>query len=225
MRITRPIAAFLIVAVAFAVPALIAVWNTEQLELHGWMNRHHPHWADQFFAWFTHAADGLVPTGLALLLLAIKDVRAFLMMGLSCGLSAIVVQFLKRSVFAGHHRPAKFQEQLQDLHWVQGIDLHHHFSFPSGHATAAFAMCLALAVIINRTGWAAALAFLAVLMAYSRVYLSQHFTEDILAGAALGTVTALLVQHLVYAGRLSSKPWMDRRLFPVRTNNGRPGPR
>ena len=151
MRITRSIAAFLIVAVAFAVPALIAVMSTEQLELHGWMNRHHPYWADRFFAVFTHAADGLVPTGLALLLLAIKDVRAFLMMGLSCGLSAIVAQFLKRVVFADHHRPAKFQEQLPDLHWVQGIDLHHHFSFPSGHATAAFSMCLALAVIINRT--------------------------------------------------------------------------
>lgn len=215
MRITRSILAFLIVAVAFAVPALIAVWSTGQLELHGWMNRHHPGWADRFFAVFTHVADGLVPTGLALLLLAFKDVRSFLMMGLSCGLSAIVAQFLKRSVFADHHRPVKFQEQLPDLHWVQGIDLHHHFSFPSGHATAAFAMCLALAVIINRTSWGAALAFLAALLAYSRVYLSQHFTEDILAGAALGTVTALFVQHWLYAGKLSSKPWMDRRLFPA----------
>jgi len=122
MRITRSILAFLIVAVMFAVPALIAVWNTGQLELHGWMNRHHPGWADRFFAAFTHVADGLVPTGLALLLLAFKDVRSFLMMGLSCGLSAIVVQFLKRSVFADHHRPAMFQEQLQDLHRV--CDLH-----------------------------------------------------------------------------------------------------
>jgi membrane-associated phospholipid phosphatase len=214
MRITRSIVAFLIVAVAFAVPAMIAVWSTGQLELHGWMNRHHPAWADRFFAVLTHVADGLVPTGLSLLLLAIKDVRSFLMMGLSCGLSAIVVQFLKRSVFADHHRPAKFQEQLLDLHWVQGIDLHHHYSFPSGHSTAAFAMCLALAVIINRTSWAVTLAFMAVLLAYSRVYLSQHFTEDILAGAALGTITALLVQQVLYAGRFSTKPWMDRRLFP-----------
>jgi membrane-associated phospholipid phosphatase len=215
VRITRSILAFLVVAVAFAIPAVIAIVSTGQLELHGWMNRHHPHWADRFFAAFTHVADGLVPTALALLLLAIKDVRSFLMMGLSCGLSAIVVQFLKRSVFADHHRPAMFKEHLPDLNWVEGVELHHHFSFPSGHSTAAFAMCLALAVIINRTNWAAALAFMAVLLAYSRVYLSQHFTEDILAGAALGTMTALLVQHALYAGRLSSKPWMTRRLFPA----------
>lgn len=213
MRMTRSILVFLTVAVAFAIPAVVAVVGTGQLELHGWMNRHHPEWADRFFAVFTHLADGLVPTGLALLLLAIKDVRSFLMMGLSCGLSAIVVQLLKRLVFADHHRPSMFKEQLPDLNWVEGVELHHHFSFPSGHSTAAFAMCLALAVIIDRARWAGLFAVMAVLLAFSRVYLSQHFTEDILAGAALGTVTALLVQQALYAGRLSSKPWMDRRLF------------
>ncbi len=208
----RSIWLFLMVALVFAVPALIASLFTDQLELHSAINRHHTGWADLFFRFITHWADGLVPTAIALLFLFFGTLRSFMMMGLSSGLSAIVAQLLKRQVFDHVDRPFMFREQLTDMHWVQGIEMHHHFSFPSGHSTAAFSMCLALVVIWARPRLAVVLSIAASLMAFSRVYLSQHFTEDILAGAAVGTVTALLMWRWLYDGSFAARPWLDRRL-------------
>lgn len=189
----------------------VAVAGTDQLDLHREMHPYTSGAMDLFFSSVTHLADGLVPTILALILLFAVNVRAFLLVGMSCGLSAIIVQALKR-VFA-YDRPFMFKEQLGDMHWVEGLQLHHHLSFPSGHATAAFSMCFALAVLIDQRMWSLILALVASILAYSRVYLSQHFTEDILAGAALGTITAYLVHRMVDQDRHSTKGWLYKRPF------------
>lgn len=204
---------FIVVGMLLALPALVALLSMDRYQFHVAMNAVHTPWADVFFRYFTHVADGLVPTALALAMLAVSY-RAFLMVGLSCGISAIVAQVLKRQVFAHMHRPVRFQEELgNNMRWVNDLELHHHFSFPSGHATAAFSMCLALAVVIGGRRWAIPLALLAGLLAYSRVYLSQHFTEDVLAGAAVGTATAYVVYRWLYRSSFSHKPWLDRRAF------------
>lgn len=192
---------------------LMVVLGTDQFELHASINRHHAPWADAFFRFYTHAGDGLVPTALALLLLFLKDVRSFMMMGLSCGLSAIAVQSLKRTVFADHHRPGMFRDVLTDMDWVPGIEQLNHFSFPSGHATCSFSMCLAAAVVIGKRRWALPMLLMAATLAFSRVYLSQHFTEDVLAGSALGTITAVGVHHWLYRSSFAAKPWLARRPF------------
>ena len=43
------------------------------------------------------------------------------------------------------------------------------------------------------------------------VYLSQHFTEDILAGAFLGTVTAWAVHRWLYGQAMMDRTGLDRR--------------
>lgn len=183
----------------------------EPLELHRLANVYHAPWSDMLMAYLTHLADGLVPTVLALVLWWRKDLRSFLLMGLSCGISAIITQVLKRSFFAGHHRPVMFRDHLAGVPWVEGVELHHHFSFPSGHSTAAWAMCFALAAIVGRAGWSLTLAILASVLAFSRVYLSQHFTQDIIAGAAIGVLTGLVVYHWLYRSSFRSRAWLDRR--------------
>lgn len=189
----------------------VLVLRTEKLELHRAMHPVSSPFLDRSMALFTHLADGMVPTAVALMMLLIRDLRSFLMIGLSCGGSAIIVQVLKRSF--SHDRPSMYRAELGDMHWVSGIDLHHHLSFPSGHATAAFSMCLALAVLSRRRAWGYALGSLAAILAYTRVYLSQHFTEDILVGAAIGTVTALVVYQWLYRSAFSERSFLDRRLF------------
>ena len=64
-------------------------------------------------------------------------------------------------------------------------------SFPSGHATTAFAAAAAAAVLMPRLRWP--LLALATLVALSRVYLGVHFVLDILAGAVLGTLIGVAV--------------------------------
>lgn len=192
---------------------LAAVATSDRLALHAAINCCHAHVLDRFFAAFTHLADGLVPALLALIILVTRDLRSFLMMGLSSGLSAIITQSLKRGPFAHEGRPSTHREALGAMDWVEGIDLHVATTFPSGHSTAAFSMCLALAVVLGRRHWAIPLAIVAGLLAFSRVYLSQHFTEDIIAGSLIGTLTAVAVHHWLYRTRFADSPWLNRRVL------------
>ena len=62
-------------------------------------------------------------------------------------------------------------------------------SFPSGHATTAFAAAAAVGALHPRLRWP--LFALAALVGLSRVYLGVHYGLDVLAGAALGTAIGL----------------------------------
>jgi undecaprenyl-diphosphatase len=62
-------------------------------------------------------------------------------------------------------------------------------SFPSDHATASFAIAVAIFLRHRRAGAFALV--LAVLISVSRVAVGTHYPTDILAGAALGTAAAL----------------------------------
>ena len=64
-------------------------------------------------------------------------------------------------------------------------------SFPSDHATAAYAIAVAI-LLRHRKGGLLAL-FLATLVAVSRVALGTHYPTDVLGGAALGALVALLL--------------------------------
>ncbi len=61
-------------------------------------------------------------------------------------------------------------------------------SFPSGHATVAFACATVLA--LGRPRLALWLFALAALIAFSRVYVGVHYPFDVLAGAVLGVAVA-----------------------------------
>lgn len=62
-------------------------------------------------------------------------------------------------------------------------------SFPSGHATTAFALATVLS--FWRPKWTAAWLALAAAVGWSRIVLGSHFPSDVLAGAVLGVAVAL----------------------------------
>lgn len=59
------------------------------------------------------------------------------------------------------------------------------YSFPSGHTSASFAAVSALYFSGERKIWKAALA-LAILIAFSRMYLYVHYPTDVLGGILVG---------------------------------------
>jgi undecaprenyl-diphosphatase len=63
-------------------------------------------------------------------------------------------------------------------------------SFPSAHATSAFAVATAM----TRVDSLGALAFvLALVLSLGRPYLGMHYPSDVLAGAVLGVILGLIV--------------------------------
>jgi undecaprenyl-diphosphatase len=64
-------------------------------------------------------------------------------------------------------------------------------SFPSGHSAAALVGAVSLARVWPQARWA--LALLAALIAYSRIYVGVHFPSDVLGGMLLGAAVAWLV--------------------------------
>lgn len=76
--------------------------------------------------------------------------------------------------------------------------IHHDGSFPSGHTIASFEAATAICIYNKKLGTVALV--LAVLIAFSRLYLFVHYPTDVLASVVLGTGIAFLGKFLVNKG-------------------------
>ncbi len=156
---------------------------------------HHPA-ADQFFKYFTHYGDGLMWAPLGIYCFFYRR-KYFIAVVAGVLISTIIAQFLKRVVYPEELRPISYLSEIFPVHRVDGVAMRKVHSFPSGHATTAFAMALVMAYMINNKAWSVILPLFALLAGYSRVYLGQHFPTDIFAGMCIGIVSAIL-SLLVY---------------------------
>jgi membrane-associated phospholipid phosphatase len=145
-----------------------------------------------FLVWSTHLGDGLF-LAIAAAALCIWHVRSGLYLGLVGALSGITTQMLKRNIFDNHYRPSKYFEILEpqlQLNYIEGLDLHSLYSFPSGHATVAFSLAACFALISANKKWDIAFFSFGLFIAFTRVYISQHFVEDLVAGSFIALVYA-----------------------------------
>ena len=162
-----------------------------KIQTHLMLNGYHTPVLDTIFRYVTKLGEGFpVYLGVALLLL---NWRKGLYVLLGQGVTCIVTQILKFA-FA-HPRPATYFEQMgaELPETVVGVTLRRAMnSFPSGHTSAAFALFTCLALMTPRK-WAPMWMALAWATAYSRIYLSQHFLEDILLGSIIGLICCCAV--------------------------------
>lgn len=70
------------------------------------------------------------------------------------------------------------------------------YSFPSGHATSAFALATALSLRYPRPVIYIPLHIWALFVSYGRVYLGVHYPSDVLVGGAIGSGTAIAIYLL-----------------------------
>lgn len=141
--------------------------------------------------------------------LASSGCDGFFLILLSFIISGLLAQILKNFAFPGAMRPVAFFDGIYNLHIIHGVKMLRSHSFPSGHSASAFALFFALAHITRRWHWEIFFLLMAFAVAYSRVYLSQHFLIDILAGSFLGIIS--VVFSLMILKRFE-KPWFDNNL-------------
>lgn len=166
--------------------------------------------ADAIMKVFTFFGDGLFMVIVGVIML-LKSYRRGLIILSSFLVSSLLVQILKRYVFIGYKRPVSwFHEQGIELYRISGIEYHSIYSFPSGHTTTAFALFFLLAFFVKSNLLKFAFLVMAIITAYSRIYLSQHFLGDTLAGSVLGIGTAIFMEKLF---EKKEESWMDRGLI------------
>jgi membrane-associated phospholipid phosphatase len=114
---------------------------------------------------------------------------AFIFLGV--GLPSITATLLKALI--GRARPMHFDDAglfSFGMNWGNW----EFQSFPSGHATTAFALAAVLGFISAR--WFGVAIVFAVLIAVSRVALGLHYPSDVFAGAVLGLLGAYFVRMM-----------------------------
>ena len=109
-------------------------------------------------------------------------------------ISLIMCNGVMKNAFA-RVRPFNVDTSFESLYNIFAtID---DWSFPSGHTSAAFAAALAIFMWYKKEGGFAIV--IAALIAISRLYLTVHYPTDVLAGALVGTFSALAALKLEHA--------------------------
>lgn len=158
---------------------------------------------DLFFQYITYLGDGLIYIPIALYC-AFNNRKYLVAVIAGIIICTILTHFLKRVVFADELRPISLEAQNIIIRKIEGVPIHREHSFPSGHTSTAFSMALLLAAIMKRKFWSFILPFIAFMVGYSRVYLSQHFVTDVFAGMTIGIITAYL-SLLIYFRYIKKK--------------------
>lgn len=158
-------------------------------------SEHRTAFGDFFFTWITRLGEWVPYVVGFVIFLFLKEYKKAISIPLLAGL-VTAVSFVTKSIFR-QPRPARYfkdLDQLDEINQVSGIVLHYgSTSFPSGHTMSAFAVSLFLLLCFRRKWWLEiALFTLALLVATSRIYLVQHFFQDVYLGAILGTAVGLL---------------------------------
>jgi undecaprenyl-diphosphatase len=174
-----------------------------------------PRWVRRIFEWITKFGTAgwfLYPTGILLLMIAAcpwsklprfsQGVLAAIVVRagfifLAVGVPALFTTIVKG--FIGRARPY-VGEVTNPYSYDPFLWKASYASLPSGHSTNAFAAAIAIGALWPRARLP--LWIYAVLVASSRVIVNAHYPSDVIAGAIVGTVGALMVRSWFAARRL-----------------------
>ncbi len=158
---------------------------------------------DAFMMTVTTLGDeGIIFIAIALVFLVTKRYRkiGFAML-ISLGVMLVCNNLVLKEIFA-RERPfnlfATFPEKYSEWNSELGkyvypelvVKIPHSYSFPSGHTSSAFAAGIAVLCYNRKVGIPVTL--FAFLMGFTRIYVGVHYATDVIAGAVVGVIYALI---------------------------------
>ncbi len=191
----------------------LVLWS--KTEIHLFINQFHCPAADVFFSAWTWLGLGAMIIPVALVLAFVRF-RYLLISVLGFLISGGINNLLKQ-IFHSPRPLSVFNDMHQSLYLVPNVDVYSDYSFPSGHTATGFAMFCLLALYTKNNFLKVLYFIIAFLIAYSRMYLSEHFLKDVYAASFVGVGTALLTYYWVMNGRFFNKfaDRLDKPLIPL----------
>jgi len=175
-------------------------------EIYFAVNTHNYPLADALAPYMTDLGNGWTTIALSAILLLFNYGKA-LFMAIAYAVTSIIAQIIKH-IFDAPRPSLYFQNQLSHIHLVQGVDMLRLHSFPSGHTVTAFSTTVLITYWCKNKLWGFPLLLVAILVGYSRMYLSEHFFEDVTAGSVIGVITTVaLISWLDNKKFLHSAKW------------------
>lgn len=218
-------AIYMILSLTLLLVLGLAILCIPKAQLHILLCDRHTHARDIFYMYYTKVAEW-IPYAICVIILLFGRVGNAVMATSCIAISGLTTQILKHLIDAP--RPLTwFANNMPSvsLPLVEGVEMSQYLSFPSGHTTTFFALFFILSTIITKqihipnhtkknlySALIQTICFiLATLGAYSRIYLSQHFAQDIAGGIIVGLVISILVCHIFRP--FEPKKWFQYRLL------------
>lgn len=131
---------------------------------------------------------------LCILLLFFKSTRK---MGI-CGIVGLLFSGLIVNLFLKNY-VARIRPYIQFQDIILLLEPQKDFSFPSGHASSSFAAAVAIwKMCDHKQRWiGVSSVILAVLIAWSRLYVCVHFPSDVICGIVIGILCACIASSLI----------------------------
>ncbi len=211
--------AFLLPYVLFLLIAGIFLSIHSKGDAHLILNQYRLLFFDYFFSYITYVGDGVAAILLIVVLFFVKY-RYALFIGMSNIISTLITQTLKHTYFADELRPIKYFEGIAELKLIVWVNNYSYNSFPSGHTTTAFATFLCLSILTDNKPAKFLMFVAALIIGFSRVYMSQHFLNDVYAGSLIGVIITLLIYQFVFESEgIKNMPWMEKSLLTKKNSS------
>lgn len=176
------ILAALIVAASFFFDGAVQSWIAQHQTRSGTtLMRAVSRWGD----WPTHVFIGVAGAAIAYARRRREWVVIFAAMVVACAVAGLTNRTIKMS--AGRSRPAV----KVDAGWNGPSLRSDYHAFPSGHTASSMAFFAVLCGARRKIGFA--LLPIPLLIAASRLYVNAHYLSDVVFGAMLGVLCAILV--------------------------------
>jgi membrane-associated phospholipid phosphatase len=158
------------------------------------LNAFHKSWLDSFFIYFTELGNGLTMVLLSFFFFFVQRRKKLgLIFLIAYAFTGILAQLIKPLVESPRPLPFFSPEWLS--FFIKDVIHSGYTSFPSGHTVSAFAAATVLALYFRNNILDVLFLVLAVSAGFSRIYLSQHFLIDVLAGSFIGVASGVLCMY------------------------------